>query len=61
MDSSYEVGYFLPTISRSNTSGVLDYKNCAISPMIYSLVFPDPLDALGCIERIASRRTLVVF
>jgi hypothetical protein len=29
--------------------------------MICSLVFPVPLEALGYIERMASKRTLVVF
>ena len=29
--------------------------------MIYSLVFPLPVDALGCIDNIDSRSTLVVF
>jgi hypothetical protein len=29
--------------------------------MIYSLVFPVPLEALGCIDKIASSKILVVF
>lgn len=61
IDSSYEVGYYLPTCSKSNTGGVLVYKYAAISPMISSLVLPVPDFPLGYICNTVSNKILVLF
>ena len=51
----------MATSSVSKTGGVYSSNDFAISPIIYSLVLPFPVLALGCIERTSSRRIKVSF
>jgi len=46
---------------KSNTSGVRDYTETAMSSISSSLLFPPAEADLGCMLRIVSSNSLVVF